>query len=103
MNTCQAEPSNTPSAPSGLIPNWKKARAKPTSDNRSQSMAATSAQHHDGSLTNPEMDGDPAFVPGGLPSDDETVERHALDVKKHDAKGNTKVSPLHPPCHSTLR
>jgi hypothetical protein len=54
-----------------------------------------------GSLTNPETDGDPAFVPGGFPSDDETLERHALDVKKGDTKGGTKpkVSPLHASPH----
>lgn len=70
--------------PYGLIPNWEKAApTQPTPLRRPQSVHAPS----DGGSLGDDEDA-PAFEYGGIPSDDEEVERDALTL---NAKaGNTR-------------
>jgi hypothetical protein len=92
--TKKQKSSSTTQELSGLVPGWKKAKApQPDASNLSRAPSSASTRttvsrrasstvttdHEDGAVASASAsDGDPAFVYGGIPSDEEEVERPGL-------------------------
>jgi hypothetical protein len=92
LRTKKQKSSSSTQELSGLVPGWKKAKAPQASNLiRAPSSASTRTtisrrasstvptDHEDGAIASASAsDGDPAFVYGGIPSDEEEIERPGL-------------------------